>query len=491
MAEEIETTKINLFLAPNESQFDQLETWSISVGDQRYDLQYPDLTEAEVKATIETLEDHQQAFLSQLSVEQIVTIIGAAAEKWTDPEYKERQLALKLLPVITGYSEETINLEIRRYMRLFRAKELRRFLNTELANPAILDAFQPQASGSLTKAYGPKTSFHVFSGNIPGLQVWSLVMTLLVKSASFGKTSFAEPLFPVLFGQSLLAVEPRLAGCLAIFPWKGGSKQAVEEAAAANTDATIAYGSDQSVKKVQALVPDGHLFLHYGYKISFALVGQESLATDRYQGTVNRAGADVAIYDQQSCLSPQCIFVERGGALSPKDFARALAADLASKQQRWPRAELDDQQATAINRLRAQFQLEAIDDDSLTVFSSPKKTDWTVVYHDQPTFTSSPLNRFIHVMAVDDLLTVPTYLKPYRQYLQTAGVAVAPKRLLPITDVLGQAGLCRITALGEMTRARPGWHHDGHFNLLDLLRFTDIESSAEGLAEHLDTDVEW
>ncbi|USS91761.1 acyl-CoA reductase [Fructobacillus americanaquae] len=491
MAKEGETTKINLFLSPNESQFNRLKTWSISVGKQRYDLQYPDLTEQEVKETIKTLKDHQQAFLSQLSVEEIILMISTAAEKWMDPEYNERQLALKLLPIITGYSEETINLEIRRYMRLFRAKELRRFLNTELANPAILDAFQPQASGSLTKAYGPQTSFHVFSGNIPGLQVWSLVMTLLVKSARFGKTSFAEPLFPVLFGQSLLAVEPRLAGCLAIFPWKGGSKKSVEKAAAAGTEATIAYGSDQSVKNVQTLVPAGHLFLHFGYKISFALVGQEALATDRYQGTVNRAGADVAIYDQQSCLSPQCIFVERGGSLSPKDFASALAADLASRQQRWPRADLDDQQATAINRLRAQFQLEAIADHSLTVYSSPQKTDWTVVYHDQPIFISSPLNRFVHVVAVDNLLTVPIYLRPYQQYLQTAGIAVAPKRLLPITDTLGQAGLCRITALGEMTRARPGWHHDGRFNILDLLRFTDIEPSAESLAEHLDTDVEW
>ncbi|WP_369123401.1 acyl-CoA reductase [Shewanella electrica] len=47
-----------------------------------------------------------------------------------------------------------------------------------------------------------------------------------------------------------------------------------------------------------------------------------------------------------------------------------------------------------------------------------------------------------------------------------------------------------MSALGEMTRAKPGWHHDGHFNLLDLLRFIDVEQNTERAAEKFDPDVE-
>jgi hypothetical protein len=41
-----------------------------------------------------------------------------------------------------------------------------------------------------------------------------------------------------------------------------------------------------------------------------------------------------------------------------------------------------------------------------------------------------------------------------------------------------------------MNRAPAGWHHDGRFNLLDLVRFTDLESSAERFADSYDPDFE-
>jgi hypothetical protein len=41
-----------------------------------------------------------------------------------------------------------------------------------------------------------------------------------------------------------------------------------------------------------------------------------------------------------------------------------------------------------------------------------------------------------------------------------------------------------------MSRTPAGWHHDGRFNLLDLIRWTDIERSAEQDAERYDPDVE-
>ena len=54
-----------------------------------------------------------------------------------------------------------------------------------------------------------------------------------------------------------------------------------------------------------------------------------------------------------------------------------------------------------------------------------------------------------------------------------------------VADALGQAGVTRICALGAMTSPEAGWHHDGRFNLLDLVRMVEIEASAERAADAL------
>ncbi|MGE8601856.1 acyl-CoA reductase, partial [Bordetella trematum] len=72
---------------------------------------------------------------------------------------------------------------------------------------------------------------------------------------------------------------------------------------------------------------------------------------------------------------------------------------------------------------------------------------------------------------------------PQAAYLQTAGVAASPEELHRLAESLGAAGVTRISALGAMSQPEAGWHNDGRFNLLDLVRMTEIELSAEMAAE--------
>ena len=53
--------------------------------------------------------------------------------------------------------------------------------------------------------------------------------------------------------------------------------------------------------------------------MSFSLVTKESLVDA--EALAHKAAYDVALYDQQGCLSPQLIYVEEGGAVTPKEFA--------------------------------------------------------------------------------------------------------------------------------------------------------------------------
>ena len=70
-------------------------------------------------------------------------------------------------------------------------------------------------------------------------------------------------------------------------------------------------------------------------------------------------------------------------------------------------------------------------------------------------------------------------------YVYKVGVAVAPEQLFQLSELLGAAGVTRISAIGSMTAPEAGWHHDGRFNLLDLVRIVEIEQSAEIAADRI------
>jgi Acyl-CoA reductase (LuxC) len=106
--------------------------------------------------------------------------------------------------------------------------------------------------------------------------------------------------------------------------------------------------------------------------------------------------------------------------------------------------------------------------------------DWTVVFEENDvSFTPSPLNRVIRVLSFEKIEDIVPSIKPYRSFLQTVGIATNPKELFQWAEALGSIGVTRMTALGSMTSPEAGWHHDGRFNLLDLINMVDIESSAE------------
>ena len=111
---------------------------------------------------------------------------------------------------------------------------------------------------------------------------------------------------------------------------------------------------------------------------------------------------------------------------------------------------------------------------------------WSVVYANavEP-LAPSGLNRTVKVVAVDSVYDALEAIGPARRLLQTVGVALSPERLAPVSERLGAAGVTRICALGKMTAPEAGWHHDGRFNLLDLVTLTEVEHSSIAASEAL------
>jgi hypothetical protein len=468
-------------LKPEEVQWQTLHFESAQAA---VDVKVPVLTAPQMKALALRVKAASRIHLKTLSVSQIIDIIGRAVARLLDPTDPYRQEADRLLPVITGYDAEMVRLGLTSFFRSFRAAQLHRFVAEDFANPKLLDEFQPAAKGGAIRAFGPELLVQVWAGNVPALPLWSLVCGLLVKAGSIGKLPSAEPLFAGLFARLLAEVHPPLADCLAIVWWKGGEAP-IADALFAQADTVLAYGSNESLQQIRSRVPVTTRFLPYGHKLGFGLIGCAALDAQRAPATARLAAHDVVRYDQQGCYSPHVFYVQRGGKVSPREFAQYLAGELANLQRRFPRRAAALEDAGAIAAWRQSSELKALSADGSDLIGAAEAA-WAVAYADSPQpLAPTAAHRTIQVVAVDRRDDVIPLVEPHRAFLQTAGLAAEPAELFRMSQLLGQAGVTRIAALGAMTAPEAGWHHDGRLNLLDLVRICEIEQSAERAADRI------
>jgi hypothetical protein len=191
----------------------------------------------------------------------------------------------------------------------------------------------------------------------------------------------------------------------------------------------------------------------------------------------------VVRYEQQGCYSPHTFYVARGGRVTPREFAQALGGELAALQHQYPRRPLTLEESAGVAAWRQGLEFRAHASASVELLGDAQ-SPWVVSYADAALpLQPGALNRTVQVQAVARLQEVLPLLAARREVLQTVGVAAAPAELHALAEGLGAAGATRICALGAMTAPEAGWHHDGRFSLLDLVRMVELEQSAEDAAE--------
>jgi hypothetical protein len=432
----------------------------------------PSLDAQELSGLAARLRQRQRDYLWQLRIDQIAELIGWAINRWLDPFSPYLYQAERLISTWTGYPRAAVRKGLGGWLGTLRTENLRRVLDDELGDPSVLDGFQPRNAGvGWTRAVGPELVSHSFAGNVPGLPAQSLVAALLAKSASLGKVASDEPIFAPLFARSLAEVDQRLGECVAVSYWPGdspASRQSFEQA-----DLVVAYGSEATIDGIRRALPTGRRLIAYGHKLSFGIVGRELLTPANLDEVADRAGYDVVRFDQQGCLSPHLFYVEAGGIVEPRTFAEALAASLATWQVRMPRGRLDSDERARAAALRREHRFRAATTGG-TVFDDDSQ-EWAVLFDTNPTFAASCLNRHVWVKPLPDAAELGQLLAPVRRYLQTAGVAFDAPRQVAVAELLADAGLDRVCPIGQMGDPPATWHHDGRFNVLDFLRFTDLE----------------
>jgi hypothetical protein len=460
----------------------QWHTLGFGAGAQQVDVLVPQLTPAQLHTLAAHVRHQGRTQLKPMPVSQIIAVIDRAIERLLNPADPYRLELELLLPLISGFDAEMVRLGLNAYLKTFRAPQLQRFVAEDFSNPKLLDEFQPRAKGGMARALGPELLVHVWAGNVPGLPLWSLVCGLLVKAPAIGKVASAEPLFASLFARLLAEVEPRLAEVLAIVWFKGGDT-ASERALFAEADTVLAYGGNDTLTALRLQVPVSTRFLPHGHKLSVGLVSAAALDVAHAPATARAAALDVVRYEQQGCYSPHTYYVARGGRVTPREFAQQLAGELAALQHKFARRMLTLEESASVAGWRQGQELQGFAGAGVELLGDAGAA-WCVAYAEQASaLLPGALNRTVQVQAVDHLADTLPLLAAQREVLQTVGLATAPQELHALAERLGAAGATRICALGQMTAPEAGWHHDGRFSLLDLVRMVELEQSAEDAAE--------
>lgn len=446
------------------------------------DVSLPRLTTAQLQTVARHTTAAARAQLTARPVMEIVDLIDRVIARMLDRDDPMRRDMERLLPVVSGFDAEMTRLGMDACLRNFRKPQLLRFLAEDLGDIGLLDGFRPRPKGGWTQACGPTLVGHVWAGNVPGLPLWSLISALLVKSASVGKVSSAEPLFASWFARTLGQVDPNLSEVLAIVWWPGGETE-LEQVLCDEAEVLKVYGGDATLAAWQRLLPPGKRLLPHGNKLSVGLVSASALDTRQAQEVARQAALDIMRWDQLGCYSPQVYYVEAGGQVSPAEFARHLAGELAALQHRFPRRALSLEETTSVAQWRQAFELAILRGEPVQVLGA-SDAPWALAYSPRARAPQpGALNRTVCLMAVDRLEDALPLLESRRAWLQTVSLAASPETLFRLAPQIAAAGATRICAPGHMTMPEPGWHHDGRFSLLDLLRMVDIETSAESAAE--------
>jgi hypothetical protein len=434
------------------------------------------ITPSLVTEACQTLKRNRGQFLAGRSTRNIVGMISAVAQSWLEPNEPFRQLALERAVAETGFSQQTAAAGLNTFFRQFTSDNLNALIAQDLGHVDRLDRFvNDRASDTLALARGPELLVHIAAGNIPNPTIFSIILGFLTRSAQFVKCARGTSLLPRLFAHSVYQVEPKLAACLEIAEWAGGT-ESLEDPLFNEADCVTATGSDDTLASLRKRLPTRVRLIEHGHRLSFGYVTSEALARFELRKTVERAAQDVVAWDQLGCLSPHLFYVEHGGAVSPEQFAEMLSEQLAALETSQPRGPLPVQESAAIASRRGFYEVRAASVGDVKIWQSAGSTAWTVVYEADALFRLSCLNRFIYVKPVAHLTDALHHAETFRNKVSTVGLGASGDKAPELALQLARWGVTRVCPIGRMQDPPLTWRHDGRPALGDLVTWTDWET---------------
>jgi acyl-CoA reductase-like NAD-dependent aldehyde dehydrogenase len=306
---------------------------------------------------------------------------------------------------------------------------------------------------------------HVVAGNVLPATWILLARGWLLGAAQWLRPSEREPLFAACLLADLGEIAPELAACTALLWWPFADA-ATSHAVVAGSHAVTVQGSDDAVAAWQheaGRCKPAPLFIGYGSRWSGALVTRAGQTRDSARG----AARDVALFDQQGCLSPTLLFAERGAGL--EQWCRQLAEELVDLERNMPRGPLGARARAALRSWHENARLDQAVGDLQGLWAPERSTAWGVVLLRRCAAYESPLDRHVVVVPFSDPEEIVRGLGSHLERLQGLALAAPDWSDSKRKAVLERLQPTRTAPVGSLQLAPLGWPQDHHRPLRSLI----------------------
>ncbi len=415
--------------------------------------------------TTESISDIFEAAkeINTTPIGEIISFLTEVGKLWANPDYGLKKEALEIMLHVTQFSEKEL-LEDFGNIPLVMSRDtfIDKVLDAEFQGSEILDDWVVRG-GCEVKAV-PRGSFlHILAGNVPGVEMVSLIRGLLTKNLNILKTAGANPVTPYYLLKSFMEVDPDhpVTRSTSVFYWNRGSE--LEKQIYKKVNSACVWGGSDAVYAAWQYARPGLEILDYGPKRSMVFIGSSTLKDDeKIQKAATALARDTTIHDQQACHSPQVVFVEG----ETEKFCTKLATELTNLAKVYPRG------GESIDRQSERSHIRMMHELSGNRIYHPGNHDWTIIVtKDFIDTAQSPLGRTLFVIPVDSLGDAVKYADKFTM------VAAFSDRddLKKYRDELAMQGVDRMTDVGRMGLLPADTPHEGRYDLSRLVKFVSTD----------------
>ena len=356
-------------------------------------------------------------------------------------------------------------------------ENLTRIANEGLrGNRKFADCFQPVDPNGVhfMRATSRGLACHWLSGNVQVLGMFVLVQSILAKNVNllrvssrdngafqsllsmFAGETYSTPGGFVVSGNDLLST-------VALVSFDHDDKKAGHKMSKM-ADVRIAWGGSEAVTAVSEFPSQyGCEDIIMGPKLSMSVVSNDAVGDRRKAKKLARKIAiDASVFDQTGCASTHNVFVEKGAAVSPADFAQLLADGMSKAAKQIPKGMMAPEEYAAVHCARGIFDFKG------KVYGDDGDV-WTVIYDEELELNKPVYSRVVFVHALDKLGDVLRFIT---DDIQTIGLAANGAKAMGFATEAAKLGAVRFPACGKMLNFESPW--DGVFIMDRLVRWNTL-----------------
>jgi phenylacetate-CoA ligase len=431
-------------------------------------------TNSELEKIFLTAQEKKEK-LRTIPIENIIKTLAQVGKLWAKNSqyYKKAQ---KQLHTELNFSPEMITYSLDMVSTILQEDIIRKRLLAEFESLESLDHFTQTSrfSGKIFyQSHGVLT--HITAGNIFLGFLDSLLMGIITKNVNVIKLSHKNNIFPELFLQSMLEADTsqNIVPFIALLYWKGGDES--KDLVAKNySDVIMCWGGEEMVKSYKKNLPLKVKILDYGPKVSFQVLSKKYYNQIPIEKLAKEIAADICLWDQSACSSPQNLFVENGCDISK------LIKFIKKEIDQFPlkRGILDHD--SSVELLKDFFRGKT--NEFFTQHPVLSSKEGQISYDRKRGLTNSALNRSLILKSYSTIKDLKEQIEPYSFYLQSCSYGLASDEKNKYLRELSGIGVKRFSVIGSIMFGTIGAPHDGHLSLLELTTPIPLERY-EGLLE--------